>query len=148
MPRVIPSPARWLGLPLFAVLFVSSALRAQTAPATPTPSATPELDAILAAEGYLKPPPAIERAVLAPRHLLVNLTNVSPDGDQFLNPKSAGQPKIADLGKPHHNLAGWFVYPAGNRNRQVETRGDIGLDILNWSDGRSVQIQLPMGATV
>ena len=33
---------------------------------------------------YIRPAPNIEKLVLAPRHLNVNLTNLSPDGEHFL----------------------------------------------------------------
>ncbi|RPH35774.1 MAG: hypothetical protein EHM91_16790, partial [Planctomycetota bacterium] len=71
---------------LCAGLLFCLAPRALFAQATaPASAPTSKLDEILKQEGYVAPPEALSSAVLAPRHLNVALSNLSPDKKWFLD---------------------------------------------------------------
>jgi hypothetical protein len=74
--------------------------------AQPQREAPAPLPAALTHEGWTRPPAAIERAVLAPRHLNVTLTNASPDGRYFLREQSEGLPSMASFAREHLWLGG------------------------------------------
>jgi dipeptidyl aminopeptidase/acylaminoacyl peptidase len=134
---------RWLGTSLVGLLLAATPAWAQNW------NAPVDYDAIIAAEGYLRPPPAIEQAVLAPRHLQVSLTNLNePASSHFLNLRSQGMQRIADLGKPHHDLAGWLIDFGANRSRALTTTTTTGVELISWSNGRTVNVQVPANAKV
>ncbi|HUF25933.1 MAG TPA: prolyl oligopeptidase family serine peptidase [Gemmatimonadaceae bacterium] len=112
------------------------------------PALAQNADSILAAEGFVRPPAEIAQAVLAPRHLNVSLTNQSPNKKYFLKTQSEGLPSIAEFAKPHHFLGGLQVDSRANRARTFTTRGSAGFDIIEWETGRTIQVQVPRGATV
>jgi dipeptidyl aminopeptidase/acylaminoacyl peptidase len=105
-------------------------------------------DAALEAEAYIRPAAPIAEAVLAPRHLNVTLSDVSPDRRRFVVTRNDGLPKLADYGRPAHNLGGLQIDPIGNRARNMTTRSAAGISVVSWEDGRSIDVQLPRGARV
>jgi dipeptidyl aminopeptidase/acylaminoacyl peptidase len=117
-----------------------------------SPAAGQELvhaqDALLAQEGWARPPEVVARAVLAPRHENVTLSNQSPNGRYFLHQESEGLPTMAVFAKPHIWLGGLQVDPRANRARSLTTRGAAGLAVVEWETGRTLGIQVPSGARV
>lgn len=105
-------------------------------------------DRVLAREQYVRPPAAIERLVLAPRHLNVSLTNQSPTRRHFVKTESEGMPTAASYGKPWYNLAGLQIDPRANRARVMTTRAGTGLEIIDAVTGRTTTVEVPAGATV
>jgi hypothetical protein len=57
----------------------------------------------LVAEGWMRPPEPIARAVLAPRHENVSLSSPSPDMRYFLREESEGLPSMASFAREHLN---------------------------------------------
>lgn len=104
-------------------------------------------DSILTTERYLTPPPAIAEAVLAPRYGNVTLSNPSPDGRYFLEVESEGLPSLATFARPHYYLGGLQVDPRANRTRSLTTRSAAGFDLIAWENRRTVEVQVPAGAT-
>jgi dipeptidyl aminopeptidase/acylaminoacyl peptidase len=105
-------------------------------------------DAILAHEGWARPPEPIARAVLAPRHEMAALTNQSPNGRYFLQLASENLPRMADYAREHLWFGGLQIDPRANRARTFTTRGATALSVTEWETGRSIAIQIPRGATV
>jgi dipeptidyl aminopeptidase/acylaminoacyl peptidase len=103
---------------------------------------------LITQEGWARPPAVIERAVLAPRHENVTLSNQSPNQRYFLQQQSDGMPTMASFARPHLWLGGLQVDPAANRVRTFSTRGAVGLSVLEWESGRTIDVQVPRGATV
>jgi dipeptidyl aminopeptidase/acylaminoacyl peptidase len=110
--------------------------------------AVPAQEAILAQEGWARPPEPIARAVLAPRHENLLLTNQSPDGRYFLHQATETLPTMADFAKEHLRFGGLQVDPRANRARSFTTRGATSLSVTEWETGRRIEIQIPRGATV
>jgi hypothetical protein len=102
----------------------------------------------LADEGWLRPAEPIAEAVLAPRHLNVTLTNASPDSRWFLRQQSDGLPSMASFARPHLWLGGLQLDPAANRARTFTTRGSAALSVIEAATGRTIDVQVPPGATV
>jgi dipeptidyl aminopeptidase/acylaminoacyl peptidase len=113
-----------------------------------TPVAAGAQETVLGQEGWARPPEAIARAVLAPRHEQVTLGNQSPDGRWFLHVSSGGMPTMASFAKEHVWLGGLQVDPRANRVRTFTTRGGTGLTAIDAETGRATRIQVPAGATV
>jgi dipeptidyl aminopeptidase/acylaminoacyl peptidase len=105
-------------------------------------------DAVLAQDGWATPPEPIARAVLAPRHENVTLSNRSPDGRYFLRQESEGLPTMAAFAKEHLWFGGVQIDPRANRARTFTTRGAAGLSVIEWETGRTIEVQVPRGATV
>ncbi|CAN5759147.1 S9 family peptidase [soil metagenome] len=106
------------------------------------------LDQLLAQEGWARPPEPIMRAVLAPRHENLTLSNQSPNQRYFLRQQSEGLPSMAAFAKEHLWFGGVQVDPRANRARSFTTRGAAGLSVTEWETGRSIEVQVPRGATV
>jgi dipeptidyl aminopeptidase/acylaminoacyl peptidase len=102
----------------------------------------------LTAETWLRPSEPIARAVLAPRHENVTLSNASPDQRYFLRTESDGLPSMASFAREHLWLGGLQIDPRANRARTFTTRGSAGLSVVDWESGRTIEIQVPRGATV
>lgn len=102
----------------------------------------------LIAEGWTRPPEPIARAVLAPRHENITLSNASPDQRYFLRTESDGLPSMASFAREHMWLGGLQIDPRANRARTFTTRGSAGLSVVEWESGRTIDIQVPRGATV
>lgn len=105
-------------------------------------------DQVLAQEGWARPPAPIERAVLAPRNQNVTLANASPDRRYFLRTETEGLPTMAAFAKEHLWFGGVQVDPRANRARTFTTRGAAGLSVTEWETGRTIEVQVPRGATV
>ena len=116
--------------------------------ATPLGAQQQTFDSTLAAETFLRPPPAIAEAVLAPRHENATLGNPSPDGRFLLDGRSAGLPSIALFAKPFYRLAGQQIDWRADRSRQLTTRSDVGLVIVDAETGSRTSVQIPAGARV
>lgn len=104
--------------------------------------------ALLAREGYIRPPEEVARLVTAPRHLNVALTLPSPDRRWFVWEKSDGMPSVTSFGKAHYYFAGLQVDPSASRARSLTTRGAADLQLIESSTGRAIDIDVPAGATV
>jgi hypothetical protein len=89
------------------------AQRAQGPPADPGWA-----DQVIAQEGYATPPREVADAVLAPRHLNVSLSNLSPDKAWFLDEIGDGPPAMAVFSTPYHELGGVFLDYQANRTEQ------------------------------
>ncbi len=107
-----------------------------------------EIDSILTAEDFLRPPSSIAEAVLAPRHLNVTLENPSPDGQMFLRAIDRGHPTMASFAKPFHRLGGLQIDWQANRYRHLSTQSAIGIEIIDGRTGDVVRAQIPNGAGV
>lgn len=102
----------------------------------------------VAAESYIHPPREIEEAVLAPWYKNFTVTNLSPDRSRFIVTNSDGMPKLSDLARPYHDLAGVQIDWQGNRARRLILRRSSSFDIRNLADGKVVKIAAPKGATL
>ncbi len=137
----VPAPravGRWLMTTAAVALLAGSSAAAQQNAAAPNP---------ITHEGFLSPPDEIARTVLAPRHLNVTLSNPSPDRKFFIKAQSEGMPTMAIFAKPHYYLGGVQVDHRANRARSLTTRAGSGFAIIDWESGKSVNIELPKGAT-
>ena len=105
-------------------------------------------DPVLSSEKYLRPPADIEKLVAAPRHLNVSLENQSPTRRHFIKLRGEGMPTVQNYGKPWYNLAGLQVDPKANRARNLTTRVNTGLEIIDAMTGRTTTIEVPAGASV
>lgn len=105
-------------------------------------------DEILQAEGYVTPPPELAEAVLAPRHLNVTLSNLSPDKKWFLNEVGDGPVPMKTFSKPFHELGGVFIDFKANRSRTLTIRNNVGIELISAENGSKKPIQLPAGARV
>jgi len=103
---------------------------------------------LLHEEGYLRPSSEIADLVTAPRHESALLTNLSPAGDRFLRTESDGLTPLADLALPFHRLGGLALDPAGSRARSLTTGGSARLTLIDWRAERTIQVEVPTGATV
>jgi dipeptidyl aminopeptidase/acylaminoacyl peptidase len=102
----------------------------------------------LVAEGWMRPPEPIARAVLAPRHENVSLSSPSPDMRYFLREESEGLPSMASFAREHLWLGGLQIDPRASRVRTFSTRAAAGLSVLDWQSGRTIEVQVPSGVTV
>ncbi len=105
-------------------------------------------DEVLAREGYTEPPAEIVDAVLAPRWLNVELAEISPSGDWFVDQIGDGPVPMARFAEPFHDLGGQFVELDANRARELGTRNDAGLQLVSATDGEVRRIRLPEGTRV
>ncbi len=111
-------------------------------------SSTSWADDILKQESYASPPRELAEAVLAPRHLNVTLSSVSPDKKWFLDEIGDGPVLMKTFSKPFHELGGVFVDYKANRARALTTRNNVGIQIISAADGSKKPIQTPAGARV
>lgn len=101
----------------------------------------------LAVETYIKPSPALQKAVLAPWHLHVSATNISPDRTRFIHVQSEGPARIANLARPSLNIAGFQIDPVAERSRSATMRQNTGLVVKSFDGLKDVEIQLPKGSS-
>ncbi|HCT56886.1 MAG TPA: S9 family peptidase [Gemmatimonas aurantiaca] len=143
-----PTLARRMALAV-GLLVVPSLVTAQNRPganAAPAASAAKPADP-LADEGYIAPPEAIARLVTAPREGNASFSAPSPGNRKyFARTVSDGLPSLKNVGKAHHNLGGFQIDQAGNRERGITMRSNAGLEILEWETGRKIPVALPAGA--
>jgi dipeptidyl aminopeptidase/acylaminoacyl peptidase len=110
--------------------------------------ATTWQDQLIQQETYAKPPQEILDAVMAPRHLNVTLSNLSPDKKWFLNEIGDGPVRMDLFSKPFHDLGGEFIDFKANRDRGLTIRSNVGIQIISAEDGSKRTIQVPPGARV
>lgn len=94
-------------------------------------------------EAYLTPPDAIQEEVMAPRHRNVELDNVNPTGEYFLNETETGLLPLRRYARPHHNLAGLEIDPQANRARWMSTSSTNGLELIDPQTGAARSIDTP-----
>lgn len=123
---------------VLAVLALASAGLASTAAAQEQPLR----------ESYLTAPDNIASEVLAPRHENVTLSNLSPDGEVFLNTVEFGLPRLADFARPHYNIAGLQIDPRANRDRALSSETTTGLELIGARDGAVSGIDAPVDARI
>jgi dipeptidyl aminopeptidase/acylaminoacyl peptidase len=105
-------------------------------------------DDIIKQESYATPPPELADAVLAPRHLNVSLSSLSPDKQWFLDEIGDGPIPMKTFSKPFHELGGVFVDYKANRARALTIRNNAGIQLISPADGSKKQIQVPANARV
>src|SRR5829696_6461761 len=105
-------------------------------------------DEIIKKEGYVTPPAEVADAVLAPRHLNVNLSSASPDKKWFIDEIGDGAVVMKTFSKPFHELGGVFIDFKANRSRTLTIRNNVGIQLISAADGSRKPIQLPAGARV
>lgn len=128
----------------------AGALLAVCAPLLSIPGTAQQrsLDATLAAEEFISPPPEIAEAVLAPRYLNVTLSNPSPDGRHFLRVRSDGPPPMAVFAKPYYRLGGLQIDWRASRARQLTERSGVAVDVIDAGTGQVREISGPDGLRV
>lgn len=100
-------------------------------------------------DSYLTPPESISEEILAPNHLNVNVDEVSPDGEYFLNRKRAGITPLSQFAKAHYNIAGLQIDAKANRTRSLTTqRATTGLELVNVETGATRELNVPDGVTI
>ena len=105
-------------------------------------------DEIIKKESYATPPPELADAVLAPRHLNVNLASISPDKAWFVDEIGDGPVVMKTFAKPFHELGGVFIDHKANRARALTIRNNVGIQLISATDGSKRAIQVPAGARV
>ena len=105
-------------------------------------------DEIIKKESYATPPPELADAVLAPRHLNVTLSSVSPDKKWFVDEIGDGPVVMKTFSKPFHELGGVFIDHKANRARTLTIRNNAGIQLISATDGSRKPIQVPAGLRV
>jgi dipeptidyl aminopeptidase/acylaminoacyl peptidase len=105
-------------------------------------------DEIIKKDGYATPPPELADAVLAPRHLNVTLSTISPDKKWFVDEIGDGPVVMKTFSKPFHELGGVFIDYKANRTRALTIRNNVGIQLISAADGSRKPIQVPAGARV
>ena len=105
-------------------------------------------DEIIKKDGYATPPPELADAVLAPRHLNVTLSSISPDKKWFVDEIGDGPVVMKTFSKPFHELGGVFIDYKANRSRALTIRNNVGIQLIAAADGSRKPIQVPAGARV
>ena len=142
------APGRLLRFTTALVIAALPLTLAGQAPA-PRPAATGTwADDIIKQEGYAVPPRELADAVLAPRHLNVSLSALSPDKKWFVDETGDGPVPMKTFSKPFHELGGVFVDYKANRSRAITIRNNAGIQLIAVTDGSKKPIQLPAGARV
>src|SRR5688500_17096442 len=105
-------------------------------------------DEIIKQETYATPPPELADAVLAPRHLNVTLSSLSPDKKWFLDTVGDGPVIMKTFSKPFHELGGVFIDFKANRARALTIRNNVGIQLISAAAGSRKPVQVPAGARV
>ncbi len=105
-------------------------------------------DEVIAKEGYVTPPRELADAVLAPRHMNVNLSNLGPNQDWFLDEVGDGLVEMPVFSKPFHDLGGQFIDFKANRARTLTIRNNVGIQLFSATDGSKKTLAVPAGARV
>jgi dipeptidyl aminopeptidase/acylaminoacyl peptidase len=105
-------------------------------------------DEIIKKEGYATPPPELADAVLAPRHLNVTLSSISPDKKWFVDEIGDGPVVMKTFSKPFHELGGQFIDYKANRSRALTIRNNVGIQLISAADGSRKPVQVPAGLRV
>jgi len=103
--------------------------------------------ALLAQERYVTPPPEVARLVTAPRQQNATLSQQSPDKRHFLALHTEGLGDNQKFGKTHVYLGGLQVDTRANRVRQLTTRGNTAIEIVDAETGAKTRLEIPAGAT-
>lgn len=93
-------------------------------------------------------PPELADAVLAPRHLNVNLASISPDKVWFVDEIGDGPVLMKTFAKPFHELGGVFIDHTANRSRALTIRNNVGIQLVSATDGSRRPIQVPAGTRI
>lgn len=102
---------------------------------------------ILKTEGWVRPPANVERIILAPR-TDISFNTPSPDRKWFVRLVGLDRGRVADYGKPHIYLAGVIVDHRANRSRQLTTRTDTAIVLVDPRSGEQKTIPAPKGARI
>lgn len=130
------------------VLGWSAFASAQPQPQPPAASTTEDkLPAVLSQEGYSLPPKIIENAVRAPWHNNGQAGLFDPHNGRWLRVVSAGPAQIADLARPHLNLAGLEIDPAANRSRDWTQRRNSGIVVKALNGAPDIALNIPAGVS-
>jgi len=105
-------------------------------------------DEIIAKEGYAQPPKELVDAVLAPRHLNITLSNLSPDRKWFLDDVGDGMIGMDRFSAAFHELGGVFLDYQANRSRSLTRGGSIGIQIISAADGSKKPVAVPPNTRV
>jgi dipeptidyl aminopeptidase/acylaminoacyl peptidase len=100
-------------------------------------------------EGYIEPPEPLKSLIDAPRHLNVSYSagSLNPGSRRYLlRTVGDNMPSLAAMGSPYYNLAGWKIDSRANRSRTMTTNAFSAMELLDWSTGRTVKVQIPAGA--
>jgi dipeptidyl aminopeptidase/acylaminoacyl peptidase len=133
-------------LPLLLIALVPLRLAGQAAQ-QPSAGST-WADEVLAQEGYAQPPKELADAVLAPRHLNLTLSELSPDKKWFLDEIGDGPVLMKTFAKPFHELGGLFIDYKANRARALTIRSNVGIQLISATDGSRKVVQIPAGVRV
>ena len=125
-------------------LLIATSIVAQNAP-PPRPAS---VDETIKSEAFVAPPSQLADAVLAPRHLNVSVTNLSPDRKWFVNEIGDGPVTMDVFSKPFHELGGLFVDFRANRSRTLTIRNNIGLSLRSANSAAKVPVAVPPGSRV
>lgn len=101
----------------------------------------------LTTEGYIRPSAEMEEAATAPWHEHITPSNWNRAQTHFVRTISAGPVRLADMARPHHNLAGLQFDPISYTSRRNVTRRSIGLEVWDL-EGKTVSIDVPRGGNV
>jgi dipeptidyl aminopeptidase/acylaminoacyl peptidase len=96
----------------------------------------------LSQDGYILPPDPIKDAVLAPWWKNETPGNYSPDGKYFAVLVRDGLPTLANLGRPHVNLAGLDVDTTARRARSLTTRNAAALKIVSLQNDSATTVNV------
>jgi dipeptidyl aminopeptidase/acylaminoacyl peptidase len=105
-------------------------------------------EAVLASTEFVSPPSEIADAVLAPRHLNVTLSDVSPDSRWFIDEVGDGPATMDRFSKPFDELGGVFIDHRANRLRSFTIGSGVGIRVVSAADGAVRQIQVPAGTRI
>jgi dipeptidyl aminopeptidase/acylaminoacyl peptidase len=135
---------------LVALLPLTLVAQQAATPQAPAKQAAPQTwaDRILNQDSYATPPPEVAEAVLAPRHLNVTLSNLSPDKKWFLNQIGDGAVPMSIFSKPFDELGGVFIDFKANRSRTLTISNNAGIQIISATDGTKKQIAIPPNARI
>lgn len=135
---------RFFSLSLAAL---AGAAWAQQPSQPPAPAAENANQNILKAEGYVRPSAIVEQAVLAPWHLNASVGNLNPAQTHWVQLTRDGLPKLADLGRPHLNLAGLEIDLGAECDRSLISRRNSGMVIRSLGGDKPVKVDVPSGVS-
>jgi dipeptidyl aminopeptidase/acylaminoacyl peptidase len=130
---------------LRSVLILAGSLAAA---APLTAQSASNVDELIRAETFVRPPDPLASAVLAPRHLNVSVGNLSRDRQWFIHEIGDGPVTMDVFSKPFHELGGLFVDFRANRARTLTIRNTVGLQLVSATTGTRVAVQVPQGGRV
>jgi len=105
-------------------------------------------ESVLADKGFVAPSAEIAEMALAPRHLYVTLTNVSPDKQWFIQEIGDGPVTAEPFSKDFDELGGVFIDYQANRHRNLTIRTNVGINIISATDGAVVAVDIPRGTRI